>query len=93
MGHDDLASLLDQVHDGFGRDFDGLHLLGKGVAQGVSAQGDYNTLFLSVHFEVPSMVYFVQRYLNTRGVPFSSSFFKTSAGSANLASMIIAAIT
>lgn len=41
---DDLVALLDQVNDSLGSRLDGLHLLGKVGAEGVSAQGDNNTL-------------------------------------------------
>ena len=44
MHDDDFVTLLDQVDNGLGGRLDGLHLLGKVGAEGVSAQGDNNTL-------------------------------------------------
>ena len=44
MHDDDLVALLDQVDDSLGSRLDGLHLLGKVGAEGVSAQGDNDTL-------------------------------------------------
>ena len=44
MHDDNLVALLDQVDDSLGSRLDGLHLLGKVGAEGVSTQGDNNTL-------------------------------------------------
>ena len=44
MHDDDLVALLNQVDDSLGSRLDGLHLFGKVSAEGVSAQGDNDTL-------------------------------------------------
>ena len=44
VGYDDLVASLDEVGDGLGSLLDGYHLLGKIVAQGVAAEGDYYAL-------------------------------------------------
>lgn len=44
MHDDNLVAFLDQVDDSLGSRLDGLHLLGKVGAEGVSTQGDNNTL-------------------------------------------------
>ena len=47
MGYDNLAAFLDEIYDGFGCDLDSFHLLRKGIAQCIAAQGDDdNTFFL-----------------------------------------------
>ena len=48
MSNHNFTSFLDQINDGVRCDLDSCHLFRKGVAQGVSAQGDDNS-FLPCH--------------------------------------------
>ena len=50
VGDDDLVALGDEVHDGLGGGAHQSQLLGGGVAQGIAAQGDNDTL---AHINIP----------------------------------------
>ena len=44
MGNDDFTTFLDEIDNSFCRRFDGHHLFGEGVSQGVSSEGDDDAL-------------------------------------------------
>ena len=50
VGDDDLVALLDQAEEGVGGVAHGLDLLDGVVAEGVAAEGDDNTIGLTVRF-------------------------------------------
>ena len=88
MGNDNLTAVFDQIYDRFGGNLHGCHLFRQSVAKGIAAKSDHDSLFLfhNIRFLLLSS------YLNTLGVLFSSSFLRISAGSANFARKIIAAM-
>ena len=85
------------------RRFDGHHLFGESVAQGVSSEGDDDALLFLSHNNAPFMkrgagpedrpLSRLQVYFSLRTVPFSSNAFKVVAGSSHFASIIMAAMT
>ena len=95
VGNDDFTAFLDEVDDGFGRRFDGLHLFREGVSQGVASESDDDALLFLSHNDSPSMtrgagpedrpLSRLQVYFSLRTVPFSSKAFKVAAGFWHLA--------